>query len=152
MIWRFIRTFPEVLERLYVGSVKEPWSISGSCTPGDHARFFVGDDVREEDGNGGVESFTGAWVIRFPRRVCVVTTSYTSGFCPESLIFGIEGLVYRWMTVCNLARRCEVVIDRLISGITSTPVRWFINYHIHACGGCVPDSLKCINRHMQCLG
>lgn len=51
--------------------------------------------MREEDGNGGVESFTGAWVIRFPRRVCVVTTSYTSGFCPESLIFGIEGLVYR---------------------------------------------------------
>ena len=107
--------------------------------------------MREEDGNG-VESFTTAWVICFPHRVCVVTTSYMSGFGPESLIFGIEGLVYRSMTVCNLARRCKVVIDRLISGITSTPVRWFINYHIHARGGCVPNSLKCINGHIQCLG
>jgi hypothetical protein len=121
--------------------------MSGSCTPGDHARFFVGDDVREEDGNG-VESFTAAWMIRFPRRVCVVTTSYMSGFCPESLIFGIEELVYRSMTVWNLAGRYKGVIDRLISGMTSTPVRWFINYHIHACGGYIPDSLKCFNGHL----
>ena len=71
--------------------------------------------MREEDGNGGAKSFTRAWVICFPRWVCVVTTSCTSGFCPESLIFGIEGLVYRGMTVCNLARRCEVVDTLAVS-------------------------------------
>jgi hypothetical protein len=63
--------------------------LSGSWTPGDHARFFVGDDEREGDGNG-VGSFTGTWVTRLPRRVCVVAISNMSGFCPESLIFGIE--------------------------------------------------------------
>jgi len=67
--------------------------MSGSCAPGDHARFFEGDALREGDGNG-TGSFTGTWVIRLPRRVCVTATSNMSGFCPESLIFGIEGQVY----------------------------------------------------------
>jgi len=33
-------------------------------------------------------------VIRLPRRVCMVVTSKRSGFCPESLIFGIGRLLY----------------------------------------------------------
>jgi len=88
IISRFVHTFLAVLERLDIGSVTKS-SLLGSCTPGDHAHFFAGDTLREGDGNG-VVSFTGTWVTRLPRRVCVVTTSNMSGF-PESLIFGIEG-------------------------------------------------------------
>jgi hypothetical protein len=52
--------------------------------------FFVGDTLHEGDGNG-VESFTGTWVTHLPCWVCVVAISNMSSFCPESLIFGIDG-------------------------------------------------------------
>ncbi len=81
----------------------------GSCAPGDHARFFEGDALREGDGNG-IGSFTGTWAIRLPRRVCVTATSNMSGFCPESLIFGIERQVYGGMVEYN-RKRWKLVID-----------------------------------------
>jgi len=84
----FMRTFPTVLERLVVWSVATLSSSSATKTPGDSALFFEGDALREGDGNG-CESLTGTCATRLPRRVWVVVTSNRSGFCPESLIFGI---------------------------------------------------------------
>src|ERR1700689_93522 len=73
-----VHTFPPVLERLGTWSISElPWS--GSSTPGDHARFFDGDALRDGAGDG-CESLTGTCVILLPRRVCVVVTSNRSGF------------------------------------------------------------------------
>jgi len=127
------RTFPAVLERLDIGSVtKSSWL--GSWTPGDHGRFFARDTLREGDGNG-VRSFTGTWLTRLPRRVCVVAISNMSGLWPESLIFGIEGLVCGGKVVGNVVRGWKLVIDHVISTITSKRVLWLIYYHIHACGG-----------------
>lgn len=84
----FILTFPTVLERLGIWCVAMLSSASAVRTPGDHALFFEGDTLREGDGSG-CESFTGTCATRLPRRVCVVVTSNISGFCAESLIFGI---------------------------------------------------------------
>ena len=74
-------------------------------------------------------------MTRLPRRVCVVTISNKSGFCPESLIFGIGGVVWGGKVSDNVVRRWTLVIDRLISKITSKLVRRFMYYHIHSCGG-----------------
>jgi hypothetical protein len=63
--------------------------LSKSGSPGDKARFFEGDALRDGAGDG-CESFTGTCVIFFPRRVCVVVVSNMSGLDPESLIFGIS--------------------------------------------------------------
>src|SRR6202050_5356899 len=87
-----ICTFPAVLERLGSWSISELPSLCSS-TPGDHACVFEGDALRDGAGDG-CKSLTGTCVIRLPRRVCVVVTSNRSGFGLESLIFGIEGLVY----------------------------------------------------------
>lgn len=107
-----VRTFPPVLERLGTWSISElPWS--GSSTPGDHARFFDGDALRDGAGDG-CESLTGTCVILLPRRVCVVVTSNRSGFGLESLIFGIEGLVY--VEVVSQGRRgCRWVTNNAIN-------------------------------------
>jgi hypothetical protein len=59
-----------------------------SGSPGDKARFFEGDALRDGAGDG-CESLTGTCVIFFPRRVCVVAGSNMSDLDPESLIFGI---------------------------------------------------------------
>jgi hypothetical protein len=67
--------------------------LSDSSTPDDHALFLEGDALREGDGKGE-ESVTGTCMVRFPRRVCTVVTSKMSGFCPESLILGIERGLY----------------------------------------------------------
>ena len=93
--WTVIHTFPTVLERLGIWSVLE-LSLLSSGTPGDRARFFEGDTLREGAGEG-CESLTGTCVIIFPRQVWVVVTSNRSGFDLEFLIFGIERLVYAGM-------------------------------------------------------
>lgn len=67
--------------------------MSSSGTPGDHARFFDGDVLREGAGDG-CKSLTGVCATLFPRRVCVVVTSNRSGFGLESRIFGIKGVGY----------------------------------------------------------
>jgi len=84
----FMRTFPTVLERLGVWSVATLSSSSATNTSGDNALFFEGDVLRNVDGNS-CESLTGMCESRLPCRVWVVVTSNRSGFCPESLIFGI---------------------------------------------------------------
>ena len=88
-----MRTFPVVLERLGNWSIGSMSSLASSI-PGDHARFFEGDALREGAGDGS-ESLTGTCVILLPRRVCVLVTSNISGFDPEFLIFGIERILYR---------------------------------------------------------
>jgi hypothetical protein len=80
-----IHTFPTVLERLGISCIATLSLSSAASTPGDHALFFEGDALREGDGSGG----TGTCATRLPRRVWVVVTSNMSGFCAESLIFGI---------------------------------------------------------------
>jgi hypothetical protein len=84
------------------------WS-SYSSTPGDHARFFEGDPVREGEDNGD-GSLTGTCVILLPRRVCVVVTSNVSGFGLESLILGIEGLTDAGIVVVRGAERWKRVL------------------------------------------
>ena len=81
-------------------------SLSSSDTPGDHARFFEGDALREGAGDG-CESWTGMCVIRFPRRVCVVVTSNRSDFEFEPLIFGIERVAYGGM-VAQCSEKMEM--------------------------------------------
>jgi hypothetical protein len=93
----FIHTFPPVLERLGIWSVGGPSSL-GSSIPGDHARFFEGDALRE-GAAGCSESLTGTCVIFLPRRVCVIVTSNISGFDPVSLIFGMERIGYAAIAV-----------------------------------------------------
>jgi hypothetical protein len=85
-----MHTFPAILERLGTWCVGE-CSLLKSGTPGDHARFFEGDALREGVA-GGCGSLTGTCLIFVPRRVCVVATSNMSGF-DDSLIFGI-GMMY----------------------------------------------------------
>ena len=59
--------------------------------------------LREGDGNGS-ESLTGTCAICFPRQVCTVVTSNRSGFCPESLIFGIDRLFYAGSIVVQVSK------------------------------------------------
>jgi hypothetical protein len=71
-------------------------SLSSSGTPGDHAHFFDGDVLRKGAGDG-CKSLTRMYATLFPHRVCVVVTSNRSDFDLESLIFGIERIVYAGM-------------------------------------------------------
>jgi hypothetical protein len=64
-----------------------------SSIPGDHARFFEGDALREGVANCSA-SLTGTCIIFVPRRVCVVVTSNMSEFDPVSLILGMERIRY----------------------------------------------------------
>ena len=84
-------------------------------------------------------------------HVSVVAISNMSSFCLESLIFGIEGQVCRGRVVCNVIRRWKLVINCLISQVTSKPVQRFIYYHIHACGRQTPDSFKCMDGSIKCI-
>ena len=56
----------------------------------------------EGDGNGP-ESLTGTCAICFPRWACTVVTSNRSGFCLESLIFGIERLFYEGSIIVQVS-------------------------------------------------
>ena len=98
-------TFPTVLDRLGNWFVSES-SLLSSGTPGDHARFFDGDALREGPGDG-CKSWTGMCVILFPRRVCVVVTSNRSDFDLESLILGIERVAYGGM-VAQCSKKMEM--------------------------------------------
>jgi len=95
--------------------------------------LFEGDALCEGDGNG-IGSFTGTWVIRLPRWVCVTVTSNMLGFCPESLIFGIKQQVYGGMVEYN-RKRWKLVIDWLINWTALEPVQWFVYCYIHPRGG-----------------
>ena len=88
----FVHTFPLVLERLGIWCIEGPSSL-GSKIPGDHGHFFEGDALRDCVA-GCSESLTGTCMILVPRRVCVVVTSYISGFAPVSLIFGMAIIGY----------------------------------------------------------
>ena len=98
-------TFLTVLDRLGNWFVSES-SLLSSGTPGDHARFFDGDALREGPGDG-CKSWTGMCVILFPRRVCVVVTSNRSDFDLESLILGIERVAYGGM-VAQCSKKMEM--------------------------------------------
>ena len=80
--------------------------MSSSGTPGDHARFFDGDALREGAGDGS-KSWTGMCVILFPRQVCVVATSNRSDFDLEALILGIERMAYGEM-VAQRSKKMEM--------------------------------------------
>ena len=64
---------------------------SFSTTSGDHAHFFKGEALGYGINNG---SLTGTYLTLFPRWVFNVMTSKMSVFDPESLILGIEQVVY----------------------------------------------------------
>jgi hypothetical protein len=98
-------TFPTVLDRLGNWFVAES-PLFSSGTPGDRARFFDRDALRDGAGDG-CESWTGMCVIFFPRRVCVVATSNRSDFDLESLILGIERVAYGGM-VAQCSRKMEM--------------------------------------------
>jgi len=67
--------------------------------------------------------------------VCVLQFQTCQAFGQSLLIFGIEGLVCGGKVVGNVVRGWKLVIDHVISTITSKRVLWLIYYHIHACGG-----------------
>lgn len=56
--------------------------------PGDKARFFEGDPLRDGAGEGW-EGCIGMSVTFLPRRVCLNATSKVSGRLPESLSLGM---------------------------------------------------------------